>query len=192
VLNLTADQTQWLLAFFGVVSVLLTYYALNLDKRMDKLKKDKKETRNLIKKNMEVQNVRPVLVEIFSMCSSKIDFEDTTKFEEELESLIFLSENWMKLDSEIRILGEKMKEISEVDNVFNKYIMYTSYFSKILFLLVFIIAAIIPVYVFGGLIAWVLWAIAWIQVTICLCIIKWKAWKASLTFDRYEDAYITK
>ena len=191
-LNLTADQTQWLLAFFGVVSVLLTYYALNLDKRMDKLKKDKKETRNLIKKNMEVQNVRPVLVEIFSMCSSKIDFEDTTKFEEELESLIFLSENWMKLDSEIRILGEKMKEISEVDNVFNKYIMYTSYFSKILFLLVFIIAAIIPVYVFGGLIAWVLWAIAWIQVTICLCIIKWKAWKASLTFDRYEDAYITK
>ena len=191
-LNLTADQTQWLLAFFGVVSVLLTYYALNLDKRMDKLKKDKKETRNLIKKNMEVQNVRPVLVEIFSMCSSKIDFEDTTKFEEELESLIFLSENWMKLDSEIRILGEKMKEISEMDNVFNKYIMYTSYFSKILFLLVFIIAAIIPVYVFGGLIAWVLWAIAWIQVTICLCIIKWKAWKASSTFDRYEDAYITK
>lgn len=190
--ELTADQTQWLLAFFGVVSVLLTYYALNLDKRMDKLKKDKKETRNLIKKNMEVQNVRPVLVNVFSMCSSKIDFEDTAKFEEELESLIFLSENWMKLDSELRILGEKMKEISEVDNVFNKYIMYTSYFSKILFLLVFIIAATIPVYVFGGLIAWVLWAIALIQVTICLCIIKWKAWKASSTFDTYEDTYITK
>lgn len=190
--NLTADQTQWLLAFFGVLSVLLTYYALNFDKRIDKLKKDKKDNRNLIKKNMEVQNVRPVLVKIFSMCSSKIDFEDTAQFEEELESLIFLSENWMKLDSEIRMLGEKMKEISEVDDVFNKYITYTSYFSKILFLLVFITAVIIPVYIFGDLIAWILWAIASIQIIICLCIIKWKAWKASSTFDRYEDAYITK
>jgi len=44
VINLTTDQTQWLLVFFGAVSALLMYYTLNLDKKMDKLKKEKKKT----------------------------------------------------------------------------------------------------------------------------------------------------
>jgi len=190
VINLTNDQTQWLLAFFAVVSGLLMYYALNHDKKIDKIRKDSKEKRNIIKKNMEVQNVRPLLIKIFSMCSSKIDFEDKAQFEKELESIIYYSETWKKLDSELRTLRDKMKEIAEVDNVFKKYMTYTSFINKSLFLFTFIIAAIIPVYVFGDLLAWIIWGIAVIQISCIICIKKWKASKAYSKFEIYEDIYI--
>jgi len=119
-----------------------------------------------------------------------INYEDTSQVEEELDSLFEVSQSWKKLDSELRLLGERMNEISDVENLFNKYMMYTSYFTRILFLFTFTLFAIIPVYIFGGLIVWIIWAIAIIQVSICLCVIKWKACKASSRFDTYEDLYI--
>lgn len=195
-INLTTDQTQWLLAFFVAVSGLLMAYTLNLDKKMDKIKKEKKESRNKIKRNIEGLYVYPVMQKISSifyskLCSMGIDHKDTVKVEEVLDSLFEVSQSWTKLYSQLRLLGERTKEISNVDSLFNKYMMYNSYLTKILFLFTSVIFAIIPVYVFGGLITWMIWAIAFIQVSICLCIIKWKACKASSRFDTYEDLYIT-
>ena len=189
-MNLTTDQTNWLLAFFAVVSGLLMYYALNLANRMDTFKKEKKDVRNAIKSSMEVQNVRPIIINVVTMLLSKLNLKEDNNFEEELESIIYTTENWVKLDSEVRSLQEKIDGLSEVDEVFDRYISYTSYFSKILFPLTFIVAAIIPVFLFGDTIAWVLWIVSVVQVTVCSCAIKWKASKASSKFDAYEDTYV--
>ena len=91
-IDLTTDQTQWLLVFFGAVSALLMYYTLNLDKKMDKLKKEKKENRNQIKRNIEGLHVYPVLQKFSSMFYSKLSYiginrEDSSRVEEDLDSL---------------------------------------------------------------------------------------------------------
>lgn len=204
-INLTTDQTNWLLAFFTVVSGLLVAYALNLANGMDTFKKEKKDVRNAIKNSIEYQSVLPIIVNVFTILFSKLNLKEEfkegginegnveEKFKEkleELEEIINAKETWAKLDSEIRSLEDKAKELSEVDRVFDRYISYSSYFSKILFPLTFIVAAIIPVYLFGDLLAWVLWLVALVQVAIISCAIKWKALRACSKFDAYEDSYV--
>jgi ABC-type transport system involved in cytochrome bd biosynthesis fused ATPase/permease subunit len=158
---------------------------------MDTFKKEKKDIRNAIKNSMEVQNVRPIIINVYTTLLSKLNLEGVNNLEEELESIIYSTETWVKLDSGIRNLEGSINDIAEVDKVFESYISYTSYFSKILFLLTLMAALIIPVFLFGDSIAWVLWLVALVQVSVCLCIIKWKASNASSKFDDYEDTYVT-
>lgn len=186
--DLTADQTQWLLAFFAVVSGLLMYYALNLSNGMNTFKKEKKDARNAIKNSMEIQNVLPIITNVCMLLLSKVDI--SKKLEDEIEPIIYSKDTWAKLNSEIIKLEEKINELSEVDKVFDCYINYSSYFSKILFPLTLIFVAIIPIYIFGDLIAWTVWIIALVQVSVCLCIIKYKASKACSKLDAYEDSYV--
>ena len=188
--NLTPDQAQWLLFFLGVAIGLPLSYALNLTSKLDSIKKEKKDARNIIKHSIEIQNILPLIIKVFTTLSSKLDFDDVENFEEEVESIIYTKENWVRLDLEIRTLEEKISDLAKVDKIFDIYMRYTSYFSKILFPFVLIILAIVPVIIFGDLIAWILWIIALIQVSICLFVVKWKAWKASSEFDAYEDSYI--
>lgn len=203
--NLTTDQTTLLLAFFTVVSGLLVAYALNLARGMNSFKKEKKDIRNVIKNSMEAQNVLPIMVNAFIMLFSKLNLqkefnegniteenieEKLGEKAEELESIIYAKESWVKLDSEIRSLEEKIRELSDVDRFFNSYVSYSSHFSKVLFILTFVVATIIPVYLFDNLIIWVLWLVALVQVVVISCIIKFKAWRAGLKFERYEDTYV--
>jgi hypothetical protein len=185
-ITLTADQTNWLLAFFTVVTTLLTLYSINLSKGMDNFKKNRKDIRNAIKNSMEIQNVRPIMANIFSLLSSK-----ATK-EQSVEDLIYNSETWVKLNSEIKHVEDKIREMAYVDIVFNDYISYSSYFSRVLFPLVLIVALVIPVFLFGDLIAFIIWLIAIIEVSIILSVVKWNASKACSKFEGYEDIYINK
>jgi hypothetical protein len=190
-INLTTDQTNWLLAFFTVVTTLLTLYSINLSKGMDTFKKNRKDVRNAIKNSMEFQNVKPIMANIFTLLNSRINIAKKQKVEE-IESMIYNSETWVKLDSEIRLLEEKMRQISDVDKVFNDYIVYSSYFSKILFPLVIVVALVIPVFLFGGLLALTVWLTALTEISIGLLIIKWKASRACSKFENYEDIYVNR
>ena len=158
---------------------------------MDTFKKDRKDVRNAIKNSMEFQNVKPIMANIFMLLNSKIDVAKEQNVEA-IESMIYNSETWVKLDSEIRRLEEKIRQISDVDKVFNDYIVYSSYFSKFLFLLVIVVAAVIPVFLFGELLALTVWLIALTEVSIGLLVIKWKAARACSKFENYEDIYVNK
>lgn len=187
---LTADQIEWVIFLLGLLIGLPISYLLSLTSKSDTIKKEKKDTRNAIKNSIEIQDVLPVIIKIFTTLSSKVDLEDSDNLEEELESIIYTKEDWVRLDSEIRTLEEKISELAKVDRIFDNYMRYTSYFSKILFVFILVLLAIIPVYLFGDLVAWVIWIIGLIQVSICLALVKWKACKSSSEFDRYEDSYI--
>lgn len=188
--DLSPDQTNWLLAFFTVVTTLLILYSINFAKGMDNFKKEKKDTRNAIKNSMEVQNVRPIMVNVFTLLSSKIDLTESASLEDELESIIYSTETWVKLDTGIRNLEEKVKEMAEVDEVFDGYVSYTSHFSKILFLLTLTVSLVIPVLLFDNSVAWAIWILAVVEVSISVCIVKWKTLKISSRFDSYEDDYV--
>lgn len=210
------DQTSLMVAFFGVVSGLLMYYSLNLANRMYDFKKDKKEKRNAIKNSIETQKVLPLVSNIFVMMlpKMKVDYDELktkadtleetlenksdvvlddvvpSNIEEDLESIIFNKENWLKLDSKIKNLEETINKLSEVDEVFDKYLSYMTHFSRLLFVLTIIVATVIPIYVLGNFIYWVIWGIAIMQVSICLIILRIYAAKASSELEEYEDSYL--
>ncbi len=187
-IDLTAQQTQWLLVFFSVVSGLLTAYSLNFANGMNAFRKDKKEIRNKIKDSIEQQKILPILNSVCSLIFSKIGLNDNK--EEKLELTIYNKDAWKKLDNEVNNLEQQTNELSEVDRTCDRYLMYTSYFSRILFLLCFTVAMVIPVYIFDVFLAWIVWAIFLTEVMICLSITKWRASNACSKFDTYEDSYV--
>ena len=189
-MTLTPDQIPWVLFFLGLLIGLPISYVVNLANKMDTVKKEKKDTRNAIKNSIEIQDILPLIIRVFTTLSSKIDFKNVGNFEEEVESLIYKKENWVRLDSDLRTLEEKISELAKVDRIFDNYIRYTSYFSKILFSFIIVISAIVPVYLFGDLVAWVIWVLALIQVSMCLILVQLKSCNASKEFDKYEDSYI--
>jgi len=172
----------------GASIPLLSGFVNNFLNKSDK--KNKRETRNAIKNSIETQEILPLISEIVSMLSKKVQFSFNLKIEEEIESIIYSKETWTQLDRKLWDLEKEISVLEKVDNLCTNLIKYHNWAGYALLWLIALDALGLIIYYLQSVILLSLWGIMVVETIIFFIIIRWKLHIGGRQFDDYEDEYI--